>query len=315
MKNEELIKQLLSEKRKIESDLKEINFRGYPEIKELGGKKYIYLRYKKYDRLSSTYAGIYSESLFNELKEISKNVREMNGRVRMINTKLSKLGVNSLDLEPNIYINLDYIRSNIDVIIYGQAIVEGVSATFLDTQEILEKGQSKNVSFDDTLTILNLKNAWQYIMDEDTIRIGANFNTLCTIAGFVNDRQISYPDQIRTTNVLIGGSSYRPKIPEKELVETNLEIILNSKLNDVDKAIEIICFLSKEQVFTNGNKRTAVIFANLFLITKGAGFIYIPDSYDKKYKKLLVEYYENKNDNVKSFLREFFMSCPRVDKI
>lgn len=314
MKNEEIIKQLLSEKRMIESDLKELNCKGYPEIKKLGNKKYIYLRYKKYDRLSSTYAGIYSESLFNELKEISKNVREMNCRLRTINTKLSKLGVNSLGFEPNIYLNLDYIRSNINVIIYGQAIVEGVSATFLDTQEILEKGQSKNVSFDDTLTILNLKNAWQYILDEDTIRIGANFNTLCTIAGFVNDRQISYPDHIRSTNVLIGGSSYRPRIPEKELVISNLDKILNSELDDVDKAIEIICYLSKEQVFVNGNKRTAVIFANLFLITKGAGFIYIPDSQDKKYKELLVEYYENKNNKVKSFLKDFFMSCTLVNK-
>lgn len=78
--------------------------------------------------------------------------------------------------------NLDFVKSNIGVIIYGQAVVEGVSATFLDTKEILEKGSSKNVSFDDTLTILNLKNAWQYILDEDTLRVGHNFYTLSNIA-------------------------------------------------------------------------------------------------------------------------------------
>jgi len=303
MRNESaLIDNLLKDKRQIEDEIKSINFKGYPEIKELNGKKYIYLRYKKYDRLSSQYAGIYNEETFNNLKEISNTVRELNYKLRSIKTKLSKLGIDIGDFKSDILLNLDFIRANLNTIIYGQAIVEGVCATFLDTQEILEKGSSKSVSFDDTLTILNLKNAWQYILDEDTIRRGVNFYTLSNIAGFVNDRQISYPDQIRTTNVFIGGTTYRPVIPNKETIISELNSILTSEQNDINKAIDIVCYLSKAQVFNNGNKRTAVIFANLFLITKGLGFISIPDTCDKEYKKLLVDYYEAKNNNVKKFL-------------
>lgn len=299
-----LIDNLLKERKIIINQISEINFKGYPEIKELNGKKYIYLRYKKYDRLSSKYAGVYSESLFNEFKEISNNVRELNWELRSINNKLAKLGVNVDCFSPKMLLNMDFVRSNLSTIIYGQAIVEGVSATFLDTQEILEKGSSRNVSFDDTLTILNLKNAWQYILDEDTIRRGANFYTLCDIAGYINDRQISYPDEIRSTNVFIGGSTYRPPIPTKELVINSINDIFSSDLDDSEKAIELICYLSKTQVFANGNKRTAVVFANLFLLTKGEGYISIPDNLDKQYKSLLVEYYESKNSNVKTFLKD-----------
>lgn len=304
IENDKLITELLTEKRKIEDELKSINFKGYPEVKELNGKKYIYLRYKKYDRLSSKYAGVYSESLFNELKEISNDVRQLNNKLRTIKTKLSKLGVNVGEFSKDVLLNIDFVRSNLNTIIYGQAIVEGVSATFLDTQEILEKGSSKGVSFDDTLTILNLKNAWQYILDEDTIIRGANFYTLCNIAGFVNDRQISYPDQLRTTNVFIGGCSYKPEIPEKNKVVESINNIINSKSDDIDKAIELVCYLSKTQVFTNGNKRTAVIFANLYLLTRGIGFISIPSEFDREYKNLLVEFYESKNNSVKRFLKE-----------
>lgn len=302
MNKETLIDDLLNRKRELESQLKELNFKGYPEIKEISGKKYIYLRYKRNNRLTSKYAGMYSENFYNDLKALSHSVKELNNELRRTNTKLAKLGISISDIDPKVYLNLDFVRSNLNTIIYGQAIVEGVSATFLETEEILNRGSSKNVSFDDTLTILNLKNAWQYILDEDTLRRGANFGVLSSIAEFVNDRQISYPGEIRTTKVLIGGSTYKPPIPNKEQVEETIFSILTSKKEPLFRAIDLLCYLVKAQVFNNGNKRTSLIFANLYLILNGLGFIYIPFNLDKKYKSLLVDYYEDKNEDVKDFL-------------
>lgn len=305
MKNiEESIKKLNREKEQLEREIKQANFKGYPEVKEINRKKYIYLRYKKYDALSSTYAGVYSEELFNNLKEMSSNMRQLNSRLRVIKTKLAKLGVDQGAINSKVILNLDFIRNNLNTIIYGQAVIEGVSATFLDTEEILEKGSSKNVNFNDTLTILNLKNAWKYVLDEDTVRRGINFNVLTNIAGFVNDRQISYPDQIRSTRVLIGGSTYTPPIPVKENVIMDINKIINVKNNKViDKAINLLCYLCKAQVFSNGNKRTALIFANYYLALHGGGFISVSDKLDKEYKSKLVDFYESKNDDVKKFLR------------
>ena len=297
------IKQLLSEKRDLERQLKDANFKGYPEIKEIAGKKYIYLRYKKYDHLSSKYAGVYSEDFYNNLKALSLSIKELNTKLRVVNTKLAKLGVMVDDIAPNVLLNIDYVRNNINSIIYEQAVVEGVSATFLDTEEILEKGSSRNVGFNDTLTILNLKNAWQYVLDEDTIRQKMDFWILSNIAGYVNDRQVSYPDQLRVTSARISGSTYRPKIPNKEVVIDEINNIL--KNNDgVNTAIDLLCYLTKAQLFNNGNKRTALIFANLFLIKNALGYISIPDELEKEYKLLLVEHYEDKNNNVKKFLLE-----------
>ena len=298
---EQLIKQLLNEKKDLERQINDANFKGYPEIKEISGKKYVYLRYKKYDRLSSKYAGVYSEDFYNGLKDLSRSIKELKTKLRGVNTKLAKLGISIDALPPNVLLNIDYVRNNINNIIYEQAVVEGVSATFLDTEEILEKGSSRNVSFDDTLTILNLKNAWQYVLDEDTVRQKMSFWTLTAIAGYVNDRQISYPDELRSAPARISGSSYRPKIPNKEEVINSLDAILSGE-KGVLTAIDLLCYLAKTQVFNNGNKRTALIFANLYLIKNSLGYISIPDNLEKEYKMLLVEYYEDKNTSVKNFL-------------
>ena len=51
----------------------------------------------------------------------------------------------------------------------------------------------------------------------------------------------------------------------------------------------------KTQIFNDGNKRASVIFANHYMISKGAGMIIIPEKEVPKFKRLLVAYYEDKD--------------------
>ena len=60
----------------------------------------------------------------------------------------------------------------------------------------------------------------------------------------------------------------------------------------------------KKQLFLDGNKRTAGITCNHYLLNNGLGYLSIGFDNDAKFKKLLVDYYENKNDNLKSFLKK-----------
>ncbi len=50
----------------------------------------------------------------------------------------------------------------------------------------------------------------------------------------------------------------------------------------------------KAQIFNDGNKRTAVLFANHYLIKHGEGLLVIPENEVETFKKLLVDYYEDK---------------------
>ena len=70
----------------------------------------------------------------------------------------------------------------------------------------------------------------------------------------------------------------------------------------VDKAACYLRSLAMDHPFFDGNKRTAVIFANHYLVSKGLGLIVIPAELVSEFKKHLINYYENKNQLVKEFL-------------
>ena len=63
----------------------------------------------------------------------------------------------------------------------------------------------------------------------------------------------------------------------------------------------------KTQIFLDGNKRASVIFANHYLISRGQGFLVIPEKSVPEFKRLLVNYYEN---NDLTLISEFMkMKC------
>ena len=80
---------------------------------------------------------------------------------------------------------------------------------------------------------------------------------------------------------------------------------MNKKMDDVDKAIELLLYIMKKQVFIDGNKRTSIIYCNHYLISKGKGIIVIPAELTEEFKDLLILYYEGKEeDNIKEFIKQ-----------
>ena len=81
--------------------------------------------------------------------------------------------------------------------------------------------------------------------------------------------------------------------------------ILNKKQEPIDTAIEFLLYIMKKQIFIDGNKRTAVIFANHYLIARGKGILVIPTELTDDFKNLLIQYYEGKEDSkIKKFIKE-----------
>ena len=136
-----------------------------------------------------------------------------------------------------------------------------------------------------------------------------NFNLLCEINKIVEQGFYYNAGKLRNVPVSIGGTSWKPEFPIESIIKENLEEITTSDLNDIDKAIEILLYVMKKQIFIDGNKRTAVIFANHYLISKGLGIIVIPAEMVEEYKKLLIDYYEGKDEKkIKKFLKEKCLS-------
>lgn len=282
-----------------------IPYDGSIEIKDRNGKKYIYIRKRVLGKNTSTFVGAYSDELFASVLKLLKKSKEYKKQIRALDKKLASLGYSDRELSARVLINIDFARANVKSSIYDQAILEGIATTFPDTETIIENGKVRGMSANDVQKILNLKHAWEFIMDKDVVASKTDYSVLCYIAGLVNEGFYTYGGRIRSVPVAIGGSDYVPPIPIEVDVKEKISEIIDSKLSAIDKAIELCLYCMKTQAFNDGNKRAAVIFANHYLISQGEGLLVIPEKRVSEFKKMLVDYYEGKDEaNIKRFMKE-----------
>lgn len=190
-------------------------------------------------------------------------------------------------------------------IIYDQAVLEGVSTTFPDTEAIIENGRINNLKADDIQKILNLKHAREFILDKDVILAPSTYYLSSYIAKIVNEGFYLDGGRIRGIPVTIGGSAYIPPIPIELVVKEDIDNLVHSDKDKIDIAIELILYVMKTQIYNDGNKRIAVIFGNHYMIANALGLIII--LYDKvnEFKEKLILYYEDKDlIAVKEFLKD-----------
>lgn len=189
--------------------------------------------------------------------------------------------------------------------IYDQAVLEGVATSFPQTEEIIENGRITGMSPTDVQKILNLKHAWEFILDRDVIQAESDYYVLCHIAKLVNEGFYAEGGRIRGVPVRIGGTTYIPLLPIELDVKEHIQAILHSGQQDIDVAIELCLYAMKTQVFIDGNKRASVIYANHYLIAHGQGFLVIPEEHVPEFKKLLVRYYEGEDiEVIRAFLKQ-----------
>ena len=288
------IQELLHQKADMQARLRLIPYDGTPEVKTQGDKQYLYVRKRIGGHNTSTYVDVYSDTLHQLLLRNSRERRELEKQLRQVNRELLALGYTDEDLTPRVQQNLDFARANMKSNIYDQAVLEGVATSFPQTEEIIDNGIVTGMSADDVQKILNLKHAWEFILDKDVIRSQSDYYLLCHIAKLVNEGFFSNGGRIRGVPVTIGGCSYIPPLPIEMDVKTKInEIVGAAQVSAIDTAIRLCLYCMKTQIFLDGNKRTSVIFANHYLISQGQGFIVIPEKAVPEFKKLLVGYYES----------------------
>ena len=225
----------------------------------------------------------------------AREAKEFKRNIRRLDKELARLGYSDAELSPRVQLNLDFARANMKSNIYDQAVLEGVATSFLQTEEIIENGIVNGVTATDVQKILNLKHAWEFILDRDVISYPTDYSILCHIAKLVNEGFFRDGGRIRGVPVTIGGTSYIPPMPIESVIKEEIEQILLSEIPDDEKSIRLCLYCMKTQIFNDGNKRASVIFANHYLISHGGGMIIIPESCVPEFKRLLIAYYEGKD--------------------
>jgi prophage maintenance system killer protein len=299
------IPELLRDRAELESRLKLISHDGSIEIKTVNGGKFLYERKRVLGKLTSQYIDKYSEELYALLIRQSFEARSLKKEIRAIEKKLAKLGYQKGRLSERVMLNLDFARANVKSLIYDQAVLEGVSTTFPQTETILENGKVNGVTPSDIQKIVNLKHAWEFILDKDVIAAKSDYYLLCHIAKLVNEGFYEYGGRIRSVPVTIGGTSYIPPMPQELEVKEQIQSLALEQEDEIDIAIDLCLYCMKTQVFNDGNKRASVIFANHYLIGRGQGLIVIPQADVNEFRTLLVAYYKGRDEVlIKNFMRD-----------
>ena len=299
------IQELLQQKADYQARLNLLPYNGTPEIKEKNDGRYLYVRKRVASRVTSEYVGIYTDDLYQLLLRNGREAKELRKQIRRVEKKLAELGYSEADLSPRVLLNLDFARVNMKASIYDQAVLEGVATTFPQTEDIIENGKVSGMTASDVQKVLNLKHAWEFIMDKDVIACPTDYYVLCHIARLVNEGFYLDGGRIRGVPVTIGGTTYIPPLPIEQIVREELDGILRESGDAVGTAIRLCLYCMKAQIFNDGNKRAAVIVANHYMIAHGQGLLVIPESVVPEFKRLLVAYYEDRdNGEITAFLRD-----------
>ncbi len=296
--------ELLKEKKQLLNQLDSM-FYGTIEVREKNNKKYIYVHFRQDGVLSTKYVGEYSDVLYNLVINNTNYAKEIKKRIKEIDKQLKELNyVEAEDIDEMVAINIDLARRNLVDSIYKQSMLEGVATTYSDTETIVNGGKVNDMTASDVDKVINLKRAWEFIMSTDLANYPTNYAVLCQINQIVEEGFSLTAGRIRSVPVTIGGSSYIPPIPFEDQVKQDINDLLHHE-DGIELAIDLILYIMKKQLFIDGNKRTAVIFANHYLITHALGLIVVPSNLVDEYKKILVEYYEDesKKEGISNFLK------------
>lgn len=195
----------------------------------------------------------------------------------------------NLTREQNIFI----AKRNIVDYIWKSANLEGIGVTYPETQAIYDGGVVNGLTVDKIIAINNLKYSWQFILENEGIEY--DYKVLCELHKLTADKLVLDQDlgRIRTTPVNIGGTTWKPSFPIESQIKEELAELLNQ--NDKSKteiAIEIMLWIMRRQMFIDGNKRVAMLFANKIMIDNGCGIITIAQENQPTFYEKLIKFYE-----------------------
>ena len=180
--------------------------------------------------------------------------------------------------------------------VYCSMKMENRNVTFPQTKTILEGINVPNVALDDIQAILNMRDAWKFLMNSFEEEISVYY--MCKLNAYVARNEALEWGVLRNGAISISGVDYVPPIPDGAKVIKELHEIVESEQSNTAKALNAFLWGMRRQLFWDGNKRTSLLLANRMLIESGNGILTVKEKDMEKFNVLLTQYYENGNGKV-----------------
>lgn len=191
--------------------------------------------------------------------------------------------------------------------------IEGNTYTLLDTELLLREGiEAVGHTREEALMILNHKQAFNYILQAGTDFARPHLSKILDIHRLlVTDLNIEYG--LRQHLVGITGSLYRPLSVPTQIEEACSELIaaLSRAQNPYSQALMALAGISYIQPFEDGNKRTARLSANAFLLASNCAPLSYRSISEVTYREAMLTFYE-KNTILplkEIFIEQYLFAC------
>lgn len=209
----------------------------------------------------------------------------------------------SMSQEKNIFLAK---RLLVDVV-YKSANLEGIAVTYANTVDILNDVGVEKLKPSEISKVFCLRDAWHYVLDN--INTDVNLGFLQSVHEIVARYDVSYNElgKLRSSDdILVSGTLWRPDIPNAEKLHFELQELLKIPVV-TDRAISVMLWIMRSQMFADGNKRVASMAGNKILIQNGRGIFSVPVELDGTFKTMLVKYYET--NDMRSLKEWIYENC------
>lgn len=144
--------------------------------------------------------------------------------------------------------------------IWKTANIEVDGITFPDAQEIFEGRAPSNMEVNDIIVVNNIKRAWMFLFEN--IGRPIDWRYVSEYNRFLGEGLIRDAGKLRTNDVRIGGTDRIPELPTMESSHDEISSLMKIESPE-DRALLMFCKITRGQWFNDGNKRTALMTANL----------------------------------------------------
>ncbi len=210
--------------------------------------------------------------------------------------QLHKAGIRSKGKDPaGTYAHQIFNRLLIDLS-YNSSRLEGNTYSLLDTQKLLLEGTGVEGKLDEEkIMILNHKEAIRYLVDTAP-KLQVNREAICTLHYLLADGLVEADDagKARSHAVRIGGSTYIPLEDPQHLQERLERITKKAALieDPYEQSLFLLIHVSYLQAFSDVNKRTARLSANIPLIKNNLVPLSFNDVERDDYTAAMIAIYE-----------------------
>ena len=172
---------------------------------------------------------------------------------------------------------------------------EKIDASFQQTKNIINGRKVKGVQYGDLLKIKEYAKGLDFIISlVDSNVFALSKHILCCIHSCIASQEVSREQlgKFRTWDVKLNQVKYRP--PHPNLLDAIWQNFLEfSQLkNPLEQGIITFLNLARVQFFYDNNKRTAMLYANAFLMSKNIRPFYIPAKDNEEFIANLVDFYD-----------------------